>query len=60
MAELVLHPDDITLETISQLLDDALFEVELDEGNQSILLREEILARVRLSESNDRLLCICY
>ena len=46
MAELVLHPDDITLETISQLLDDALFEVELDEGNQSILLREEILARV--------------
>ena len=60
MPELVLHPDDITLETISQLLDDALFEVELDKGNQSILLREEILARVRLSESNDRLLCICY
>jgi hypothetical protein len=60
MADFVLHPDDITLETIYNLLDDALFEVELDEENQSILLREDILARLRLAESNDRLLCICY
>jgi Putative bacterial sensory transduction regulator len=60
MPDQVLHPDDITLESISQLLDDALFEVELDEENQSILLREDILARIRLSESNDRMLCICY
>ncbi len=60
MPDHVLHPEDITLQTILQLLDDALFEVELDEENQSILLREEILARVRLSDNNDRLLLICY
>ena len=60
MPDHVLHPDDVTLQTILQLLDDALFEVELDEENQSILLREEILARIRLSDNNDRLLLICY
>ena len=58
-AELVT-PDNVSLEMLLDLFDAAMMDVTLDEENGSIRLKEDIMARVSLHESKERIGLIAF
>ncbi len=56
----LITPDNVTIETIRDIYDAAFMEATLDEEKKQIRLREEVLARVFLSESKERLQLVAY
>ena len=59
-AELI-GPDNVSLETVRDVFESALMDVELDEENGFVVIDDEIVARAKLSDSKERLqLIACY
>ena len=59
-AELV-GPENATLESLRDIYDAALMDVEIDEENGFVIIDDEIVARAKLSDSKERLqLIACY
>lgn len=58
-AELVT-PDNVTIELVRDIFEQAYMDAALDEDKKQIRLREEVMARVFLSESKERLQVVAY
>lgn len=56
----LITPDNVTIEMILEIFEAAYMEASLDEEKKQIRLREEVLARVFLSESKERLQLVAY
>ena len=57
----LIGPENATLETVRDILDAALMDVEIDEENGFVIIDDEIVARAKLSDSRERLqLIACY
>jgi Putative bacterial sensory transduction regulator len=55
MSNELITPDNVTIQEIFQIYEAAYMDVKLDEENEIIRVQEELLARVHLSESKERL-----
>jgi hypothetical protein len=51
----LVTPDNVSIEVVRDIYEAAFMEVALDEERKVLTIREEILARVHLSDSKDRL-----
>lgn len=60
MAADLVTPDTVTIEDIRDVYEQAYLDAVLDEDKRQIRLREEVLARVFLSESRERLQLVAY
>lgn len=60
MAADLLTPDTVTLEAVRDVYEQAFLDAVLDEDKRQIRLREEVLARVYLSETKERLQMVAY
>ncbi len=60
MAADLVSPDSVTIEDIRDVYEQAYLDAVLDEDKRQIRLREEVLARVFLSESRERLQLVAY
>jgi hypothetical protein len=60
MSAELLTPDDVTIEMIRDIYEQAYMDATLDEEKKQIRLREEVLARVFLSESKERIQIVAY
>ncbi len=60
MAADLVTPDSVTIEEIRDVYEQAYLDAVLDEDKRQIRLREEVLARVFLSESRERLQLVAY
>ncbi|MGL6073744.1 MAG: YbjN domain-containing protein [Fimbriiglobus sp.] len=60
MSNEIITPDNVTIEEIAKLYDAAYMDATLDEEHGIIRIREELMARVHLSESKERLQIIAF
>ena len=58
MATELVTPDNVSVEMLRDLYEAAYMDVSLDEESGLLRLREELAARVQLSESKERLLVL--
>lgn len=56
----LITPDSVTIEEIRDVYEQAYLDAVLDDEKRQIRLREEVLARVFLSESKERLQLVAY
>lgn len=60
MANELITPDNASIELIHELFEQAYMDATLDEEKRQIRLREEVVARVFLSESRERMQIVAY
>ena len=60
MATELVTPDNVSIELVREIFEQAYMDATLDEDKKQIRLREEVLARVFLSESKERLQVVAY
>lgn len=60
MATELVTPDNVTIEMIQEVYEQAFMEASLDEEKKQIRIREEVLARAFLAESKERLQFVAY
>jgi hypothetical protein len=60
MATELVTPDNVTIETIQEVYEQAFMESALDDERKQIRIREEVQARAFLSETKERLQFIAY
>ncbi len=56
----LVTPENASIELLREIFDDALMEVSIDEEHGFIRLREEIVAKVSLHESKERIGVIAF
>jgi hypothetical protein len=60
MSNELITPEAVTLELIREIFEAALMDTTLDEENGFVVIHDEIVARVKLSESKERLQFIAF
>jgi hypothetical protein len=60
MATELVTPDNVSIELVREIFEQAYMDATLDEEKKQIRLREEVLARVFLSESKERIQVVAY
>lgn len=60
MAAELITPDNVSIELVRDVFEQAYMDAALDEEKRQIRLREEVVARVFLSESKERLQVVAY
>jgi hypothetical protein len=60
MATELVTPDNVSIDLVREVFEAAYMDATLDEEKKQIRLREEVVARVFLSESKERLQVVAY